>query len=199
MNFMVPIKHRSQISYNFEILRENAPSTEVLESKYMEHPNLIALNHINRKLLLEPKVAINVRIVVVGASETALSFLETLSFSPHLRFNNLTLVSDKGLPDSLPFNHIRDKMLSKSLNYEHDDHARMSLRSWVNVIFGKITSIDRKKKQICINSKRTLPYDHLILCTGEQYYHIAPTDAKVFNFYTKSEVKPSLDRILFGK
>jgi hypothetical protein len=195
---MVPIKNRPQISYNFEALQENAPSSEVLESKYIDYPSLIALNHINKKLLLEPKVAINIRIVVVGASETALSFLETLSFSPHLRFNNLTLVSEKGLHDSLSPNHIRDKMLPKSLNYVHNDHARMSLRSWVNVVYGKITSIDRKKKQIFINSKRILPYDHLILCTGEQYYRVAPTEAKVFNFYTKSEVKPSLDRILFG-
>lgn len=55
MNFMVPVKHRQQIDYNFEKLGVNAPSTQVLEARY-NYPYPFALNHINRKLLLEPKV-----------------------------------------------------------------------------------------------------------------------------------------------
>lgn len=49
--------------------------------------------------------------MVVGASDAALSFLESLVFSPHLRFHNITLVSPKGLPGSLEYDLLRDRMI----------------------------------------------------------------------------------------
>jgi hypothetical protein len=67
------------------------------------------------------------------------------------------------------------------------------------VIIGKLTSIDRRKKQIKINGQTILPYDHLILCTGEQYYFIAPMQNRIYNSYSKQEVKPHPNRPLFGK
>jgi hypothetical protein len=84
------------------------------------------------------------------------------------------------------------------MNYTHQDYAAMSLRSWVNIIEGKMTLIDRRKKQIVINERTILPYDHLILCTGEQYYNLAPMRQRVYNSYSKQEVKPHLGRPLFG-
>lgn len=50
----------------------------------------------------------------MGASELAISFLETLAFSPHLRFNNVTLVSANGLPGMLPPEDLRDNMRAQS-------------------------------------------------------------------------------------
>ena len=73
----------------------------------------------------------------------------------------------------------------------------MSLRSWINVIMGKITSIDRRNKNIYINGQTVLPYDHLIMCTGEQYYFIAPFQARIYNSYSRQEVKPHISRPLF--
>lgn len=109
LNFMVPVRKRKQIDYNVKKLGINLPSDQVLKQRYnYQMPS--ALNHINRKLLLEPKIAINSRIVVVGASELAVSFLETLTFSPHLRFNNVTLVSANGLPGMLSPDGIRDNL-----------------------------------------------------------------------------------------
>lgn len=135
----------------------------------------------------------------MGASELGISFLQRLVFCPHLRFNNLTLVSTTGLPGSLPPDNLRESMRIKTMNYDSQDLAAISLRSWVNIITGKMTWIDRRRKVILINGHTQLPYDHLILCTGEQYYNIAPLNAKIYNPYTKHEVKSHPTRILFDQ
>uniref|UniRef100_A0A672JS45 Cilia and flagella associated protein 61 n=1 Tax=Sinocyclocheilus grahami TaxID=75366 RepID=A0A672JS45_SINGR len=113
-----------------------------------------ALYHTNRKLTMEPKVTINARIVVVGASDTGLAFLEALTFCPHLRFNNLTLISAQGLLDRYSDDNTR--FLATSHCYSDQDQAQLSLRSWISVVKGKMKAIKHK-------------YDYLILCTGLQY------------------------------
>lgn len=55
MNYMVPVQKRRQIQYNHEKLGINAPSNQVLNAKY-NYQLPCALNHINKKLVLEPKV-----------------------------------------------------------------------------------------------------------------------------------------------
>ncbi len=106
---MVPIRPRRQISYPIHMLHGNIPSERVLKSM-----RPFALYSINRKLVLEPKIAINSRVVVVGASDTSLSFLETLVFAPHLKFNNITLVSPHGLPGELPTSKEAQELLCSS-------------------------------------------------------------------------------------
>ena len=196
LNFMVPVHRRTQIEYNVKKLGVNMPSNQVLKPAF-NYFLPFSLNHINRKLLLEPKVAVNLRIVVVGASDVGMSFLENLIFRSHLRFNNVTLVTINGLPGALAPDELRDNLRAEGMNYSHADYAAMSLRSWVNVIHGQMTSIDRRKKHIVINARTVLPYDHLILCAGEQYYPVAPLRARVYNAYSKQEVKPHVSRPLF--
>lgn len=52
LNDMVPVRARRQITYPLEKLGINAPSERVLKEK-----ECYALNHINRKLVMEPKVS----------------------------------------------------------------------------------------------------------------------------------------------
>uniref|UniRef100_G3TZL8 Cilia and flagella associated protein 61 n=1 Tax=Loxodonta africana TaxID=9785 RepID=G3TZL8_LOXAF len=75
LHYLVPVRPRRQIVYPLEKLGINAPSKEV--SKDLLN---FALNHTNRKLMLEPKITVNAKIVVVGASTVGISFLETLVF-----------------------------------------------------------------------------------------------------------------------
>ncbi|XP_076463469.1 cilia- and flagella-associated protein 61-like [Babylonia areolata] len=171
---MVPVRARRQIKYPVNRLGINAPSERVLAQK-----EAYALNHINRKLTLEPKVTINARIVVVGASDVGLAFLETFAYCPHLRFNNMTLISPHGLPGEMPPDLQRDQMLPSSHCYSQEEYAKVSLRTWVNVVYGRMTAIDRKKKIVFVDGEYQVPYDHLVLSTGQQFQAPCPTGADI--------------------
>lgn len=46
----------------------------------------------------------------------------------------------------------------------------------------------RKKKHVVVNMNTVVPYDHLIIATGNQYQLPAPTEADVSGLATSSEV-----------
>ncbi|KAK7151226.1 hypothetical protein R3I93_012233 [Phoxinus phoxinus] len=179
LNNMVPVSPRRQIIYPLEELGINAPSQQI--TKQQAH---FALYHTNRKLTMEPKVTINARIVVVGASDTGLAFLEALTFSPHLRFNNLTLISTHGLPDRCSDDHMR--FLATSHCYSDQDQAQLSLRSWISVVTGKMKAIDREDKHVELMAGGRVNYDYLILCTGLQYQMPSLTSVDVIDQTTSS-------------
>lgn len=53
--------------------------------------------------------------------------------------------------------------------FNDKDYALMSLCSWVNVVVGRMTGIDRAAKHVVLSTGEIVLYDHLILCTGRQY------------------------------
>ncbi|XP_071996729.1 cilia- and flagella-associated protein 61 isoform X2 [Engystomops pustulosus] len=192
LHYMVPVRPRRQIVYPLEKLGINAPSKQVSKDQ-----PAYALYHINRKLTLEPKITINARIVVVGASDVGISFLETLVFCPHLKFNNITMISTHGLPGN---NSCMDQsFLARSHCYNDKDYALMSLRSWVNVVVGKMTGIDRAAKFVIVSNDKKVPYDHLILCTGQQYQVPCPSGVDVSKLLTNQDVPDCSKRIYTGK
>ncbi|XP_026644285.1 cilia- and flagella-associated protein 61 [Microtus ochrogaster] len=194
LHYLVPVRPRRQIVYPLEKLGINAPSKEVSK----DQPSY-ALNHTNRKLTLEPKVTVNARIVVVGASSVGISFLETLVFCSHLKFNNLTLISTHGLPGKKLLGSEQRKFLASDHCFSDKDYALMSLCSWVNVVVGRMTGIDRAAKHVVVSKNEIVFYDHLILCTGQQYQVPCPTGADIDKHLTNREVVEKRELRYTGK
>ncbi|KAM7117624.1 cilia- and flagella-associated protein 61 [Ciconia maguari] len=194
LHYMVPVRPRRQIVYPLEELGINAPSEQVSKDQLS-----YSLNHINRKLVLESKVSINTRIVVVGASDVGISFLETLIFCPHLKFNNLTLISIHGLPGKDLLGSKRRRFLINSHCFNDEDYAQMSLCSWVNVVVGKMTGINRAAKYVVVSKEKKVPYDYLVLCTGQKYQVLSPTGADISKLPTNREVTSKWPRRHTGK
>ncbi|XP_075123727.1 cilia- and flagella-associated protein 61 [Leptodactylus fuscus] len=192
LHYMVPVRPRRQIVYPLEKLGINAPSKQVSKDQAA-----YALYHINRKLTLEPKLTINARIVVVGASDVGISFLETLVLCPHLKFNNIILISTHGLPGNTSCTD--QSFLASSHCYNDKDYALMSLRSWVNVVVGKMTGIDRAAKFVIVSNDRKVPYDHLILSTGQQYQVPCPSGVDISKLLTNQDVPDCSKHIYAGK
>ncbi|XP_041894848.1 cilia- and flagella-associated protein 61 isoform X2 [Corvus kubaryi] len=180
LHYMAPVRPRRQIVYPLEELGVNAPSEQVSKDQLN-----YSLNHTNRKLVLESKVCINTRIVVVGASDVGISFLETLIFWPRLKFNNLTLISIHGLPGKDPQSSKHRRFLINSHCFNDEDYAQMSLCSWVNVVVGKMTGINRAAKYVVVSKEKKVPYDYLVLCTGQSYQALAPTGAGISGVTSK--------------
>uniref|UniRef100_A0A8C3BTE3 Cilia and flagella associated protein 61 n=1 Tax=Cairina moschata TaxID=8855 RepID=A0A8C3BTE3_CAIMO len=194
LHYMVPVRPRRQIVYPLEELGINAPSEQVSKDQLS-----YSLNHINRKLITESKTSINSRIVVVGASDVGISFLETLVFCPHLKFNNLTLISIHGLPGKdLPASKHR-RLLINSHCFNDEDYAQMSLCSWVDVVVGKMTGINRTAKYVVISKQRKVPYDYLVLCTGQKYQVLSPTGADISKLPTNRDVLSEWPQRYTGK
>lgn len=140
-----------------------------------------ALFAVSRKLLSEPKLVINQRIVIVGASDTAFTLLQRLLSVPYLRFTNITLISPNGmeiadmdLPDplnvsteaSLPPPHPNDFARRSLLSSKEVD--QFSLRTHIRVIESRVVQVDRLAKAVLLMDGSCLPYDYMGLTTGLQ-------------------------------
>ncbi|XP_050171715.1 cilia- and flagella-associated protein 61 isoform X1 [Myiozetetes cayanensis] len=193
LHYMAPVRPRRQIVYPLRELGKNAPSEQLSKDQLS-----YSLNLTSRKLVLESKVSINTRIVVIGASDVGISFLETLIFWPRLKFNNLTLISVHGLPGKDPPGSKHRRFLINSHCFNDEDYAQMSLCSWVNVVVGKMTGINRAAKYVVVSEEKKVPYDYLVLCTGQNYQALAPTGADI-KLPTDSKVMSEWPQRYMGK
>lgn len=124
-----------------------------------------ALSIVPKKLLSETKIPVNARIVVVGASDCGLSFLESLLSAPHLLFNSLTLLA----PGGLEYHHSHHlPLVAGTAAYSHQELRRIMLELRVRILDSRMVQIDRQQKCCILHDGSMLPYDYLIVATGLQ-------------------------------
>ena len=145
---------------------DGLPNQDGIDRKYRdEQESMFGLCFITKKLLSEPKIVINHRIVVVGASDTGISFIESLLSNMYLLFTNIYLVA----PGGLPYYHIKsdnENMRCSSTSYSLNELVRLMLENRVTVIDGRLTEIEREEKRIKLHDDSMLKYDVLVLTLG---------------------------------
>lgn len=120
-----------------------------------------------KRLLSEAKIIKNSRVVVVGASDTGISFIEALLSITYLHFSNITLIAPGGLPHH-NVSRKRSNLKATSTSYTYRELKKLMLESRVTVIDSRMTDIDRSDKNIILNDGRVVPYDTLVLSMGIQ-------------------------------
>lgn len=126
-----------------------------------------ALCFTTRRMLSEAKIVKNARIVVVGASDTSISFIEALLSISYLKFTSIVFIA----PGGLPHNHFDEKhenLKSYSTSYTNEELKKLMLESRVRVINARMVDIDRSDKNIILHDDSVIPYDTLILGMGIQ-------------------------------
>jgi len=125
----------------------------------------MALSIVAKKLLSECKIPVNARIVVVGASDCGLSFLESLLSIPHLHFNSLTLLA----PGGLEYHHAHHlPLIAGTAAYSHQELRRIMLELRVRILDSRMVQIDRQQRCCILHDGAMLPYDYLIVAAGLQ-------------------------------
>ena len=134
---------------------------------YDADESAFALWFTTRRLLSEPKIVKNSRIVVIGASDTGVSFIEALLSVSYLRFTNIVLIS----PGGLPHHHFTDhktNLKAYSTSYTNEELKLLMLENRVKVINARKIDIDRSSKHVILHDGSIVPYDTLVLTMGLQ-------------------------------
>jgi len=124
-----------------------------------------ALSFTSRRMLSEPKIVKNARIVIVGASDTSISFAEALLSISYLNFTSIVFIAPGGLPNN-HFDERNENLKAYSTSYTNQELKKLMLESRVRVINARMVDIDRNDKNIVLHDESVIPYDTLILGMG---------------------------------
>ena len=75
-------------------------------------------------MLSETKIVKNSRIVVVGASDTSISFIEALLSINYLQFTNIVLIAPGGLPHTF-FLEKKENLKAYSTSYTREELKKL--------------------------------------------------------------------------
>ncbi|KOC59239.1 Uncharacterized protein C20orf26 [Habropoda laboriosa] len=162
LKIMVPVSPRQRIQYEYR----GCVETDQLE----EEPEPFSLFMTTPRLAMMPVTIVDSKIVVVGASDCGVAFLEQLAFGQSfVRFANLTLISPNGLPYEDESSDTSARMLPFAGRYCREYRRSVPARVWINVVYGTVVLIQRKEKYVGVMNQGNIAYDYLILTCGLQY------------------------------
>ncbi|GET89423.1 hypothetical protein, conserved [Leishmania tarentolae] len=142
---------------------------------------LSSLFFTTRRFLGDERVRVHPRIVIVGASSTALCMLYELLSVPYLDYLNITIVSTDGIPlhpnqcPSRQWQVNGMELLEREYMRLHlgDGMTNSSSFSFgantIRVVRGILIDIDTTMKFLHLENSIYEPYDQLLLATGRQY------------------------------
>lgn len=107
----------------------------------------------------------NTRIVVVGASDTGISLIESLLTVKDINFTNIMLLSPGGIITQ-HVNSQKDYLKASSVNYTLEEIKNLMLDARTTVVDSKMVKLDKKNKRILIDRNAYIPYDILVLSVG---------------------------------
>mmetsp|Transcript_30453 Transcript_30453/g.49252 ORF Transcript_30453/g.49252 Transcript_30453/m.49252 type:complete len:1212 (+) Transcript_30453:94-3729(+) len=143
------------------------PPRRQVQTPGQAEPDLsFALHLMARRLVTETKTVVNARVVVVGASDAGISFIEKLIMTPYLDFKSITLVSPGGVPSGAAQGET--SFVASSYCYTRTEYMQLAVSSKIRVVDAKMINIDRKRKTILLPAGFVIPYDILVLSTGLQ-------------------------------
>ena len=125
------------------------------------------LVYLSKKMLVESRIANNNRIVIIGASDTGISFIESLLSIRYLEFSYIYLIA----PGGLLYHHIEkeiDNMKVSVNNYQLKELKKLLLEKRIKIINSIVKDIKPKQKYIQFMDDTILNYDYLILTLGLQ-------------------------------
>ncbi|CAD8121976.1 unnamed protein product [Paramecium sonneborni] len=113
---------------------------------YDQNQALFSLAMLTKKQLSSVKVSNNLRIVVVGASDTGLSFIESLLTIKDINFTNIILLAPGGLL-TMQIKHEFERLKAMSTNYTLEELRTLMLNARVLSCRCQDGQIRQKRKQ----------------------------------------------------
>lgn len=120
-----------------------------------------------KKMFADSRIANNNRIVIVGGSDTGISFIESLLSIRYLEFSHIYLIASGGLL----YHHIEDEILNLKVsvnNYQINELKKLLFEHRIKIIDSKVIDIKRNQKYVQLEDNSILFYDYLILTLGLQ-------------------------------
>ncbi|EAR95092.1 hypothetical protein TTHERM_00641200 (macronuclear) [Tetrahymena thermophila SB210] len=162
------LKRKWDFEHDKEHFERAGDLTEVQDGKrdaFDQEQAPFSLSVITKKMMSSVKVNNNTRIVVVGASDTGISFIESLLSVKDINFTHITLLAPGGIM-TMHINLPGDQLKALSTNYTLEELKNLMLDARVNVLDAKMVELDKKGKKIKLDKNAELPYDYLVNTVG---------------------------------